>query len=529
MNTPASNIALRRIGLFLIRNPLLFLLGYFPAIGQTGDDSPPSKPRIIEIRNAEMLTGEKIEGKNIQKLIGRVLLYHDGAFMFCDSAYILEDENAMKAFGRIHIKQGDTLSLYGDQLEYNGNTRIAEVTGRVRLIDQEVSLNTEKLVYDRNSGSAYYAEGGNTISGNDNITSQKGYYYTATKEFAFKGDVVFVNPDYTLYSDTLIQNTQTDIAYFKGPSRIVSKENTIVCENGWYDKANDIAQFNRNATITSGKNILTGDSIYYERKRGYGRAIGSISIIDTVEKVEVTGNFAESFQHIEKYMVTDSAQMIQAFEHDSLFTHADTLLALQDSMKRRIIHAYRHAKFFKPDLQGSCDSLVYTESDSLMRMFGNPVLWNLENQITGEFIWLMMSRGKLYKMRIEESAMIVSELDSTKYNQISGREMTGFFNDANELTRVDVFHNGKSIYFPEENDGSLIGLNEVTCENMEISIENRQVVKIVFLNQPIGTMHPLESINPKTFRLPGFNWQIGRRPANRWQIFSPDPPQTPKG
>lgn len=486
--------------------------------GKAQGDST-SKTRQIIIKNADLLFGETINGEKVQRLVGKVVFQHEGSTMYCDSAVFNTTQNSLKASGKIHIEQGDTLDLYGDNLDYDGNTKVAHVIGRVRLISPTVNLNTSKLTYDRVAGQAWYADSGVTVSNKDKIKSKKGYYNVNTSEFAFKENVVIENPEYTLYSDTLIYNTKTDITYFKGPSEIFSEDSYIYCENGWYDKKNDKAQFNQNAYVTAENHIMKGDSLYYERKQGYGKAIGNISIEDTVENIIVTGNFAESFRDIEKYIVTDSAQLIQIFDADTLFMHADTLYAIEDSLGKRITRAYYGVRFYKSDMQGVCDSLVYTQADSLMHLFTDPILWSEENQITADDIRITMGKGKIYDMKMRMHSMIVSEVDTIRFNQIAGIDMDGFFKE-NKLNRIHVYEDGKTIYYPKDDEsGDLIGMNKVDCRNLIIYIEEEEVARIVFLEQPVGTLFPLEQADPFEYRLTGFRWWDKIRPKDQPDIF----------
>ncbi len=483
-------------------------------------NTPNDSVKVIDIYNADMLTGYNVKGKSFQKLVGKVVLHHEGAMMFCDSAIISDQDNLARAYGHIHIQQGDSLDLYGEEMEYDGNKRIAILKKKVRLIDKQITLNSEQITYDRNAGLAYYSDSSSTITQNDQLTSKKGYYYISKKEFAFKGDVVLKNSEYTLYSDTMIYNTVTDVTYFKGPSTIVSPQSYIYCENGWYDKPNDRAQFNKNAYVIAENNILKGDSLYYERQKGYGRAIGNVSIEDTVENVTVYGQYAETQRNIERYLVTDSAQMVQVFDiGDTLFMHADTLLAIQDTMDRRVLNCFHHVKFYKSDMQGACDSLTYTQADSLLRMFYKPVIWNEENQVTAEHIIVNIGKSKIYWMEMLTTALIISQEDSVMFNQIGGDIMKGYFKD-NNLSRVDVFGSGKTIYFPKEDDGTIIGMNIVDCIDITILIEAKTIEKIIFKKKPEGVLWPLEKVNPADYKLDGFEWLIHRRPKNRWEIFS---------
>ncbi len=475
--------------------------------------------RTIDIYNADVLIGTKRNGISIQKLVGKVALHHEGAIMFCDSALLYDQTNQLDAFGRIHIKQGDTLSIFGDQLKYNGNTKIADMQGRVRLIDAQLTLNTSQLIYDRKAGMAYYPDSAMSVTRTEKLSSKKGYYYVDKRMFAFKGDVVIRHPDYTLFSDTLLQNTVTDISYFIGPSTIESEESFIYCENGWYDKRNDRCQFNKNAYIISDQNILRGDSIYYERKKGYGKAIGNVSVEDTVEQTTITGQFAESFRNIEKYYITDSAMLMKVFDGDTLFMHADTILAITDTLKKKVINGFYHVRFFKKDMQGLCDSLSYTQRDSLLRMYGLPVLWNNQHQITAEYVDVCIGKEEVYYMNIHHMARLISQEDSLKYNQLGGEDMKAYFT-GNELTRLEVYDNSKSFYYQKEDGGDYVGLNEVDCDDMVIFMEKQEVVKIVFKTKPIGILHPLQNINPVDFRLEGFSWQQERRPKIWSDIFT---------
>lgn len=498
---------------------VVFLIHHSFSFSQTIPPNSSDTVKVIDIYNADVLTGYNQGGKSYQKLIGHVVLHHDGAMMFCDSAIISDVDNVARAFGHIHIQQGDSLDMYGEEMEYDGNKRTAIMKKKVRLIDKQLTLNSEQITYDRNAGMAYYGDSSSTVTSTDNLTSKKGYYYVSKKEFAFKGDVVLKNPEYTLYSDTMIYNTVKDITYFKGPSTIVSKQSYIYCENGWYDKLNDKAQFNKNAYVIAENNILKGDSLYYERKKGYGRAIGNVSIQDTVENITVFGQYAETQRDIERYLVTDSAQMVQVFDDgDSLFLHADTLLAVEDSSKERIIHCFHHVKFYKTDMQGACDSLTYHQADSLIRMYYKPVLWNDINQITAEQININIGKSNIYWMEMLTTALIIQQEDSVIYNQIGGDDMKGYFTN-NDLSKVEVVGGGKTIYYPKQDDGSFIGMNKVECVDITIYIKDRKFDKIVFKKKPVGVLEPLDKINPADYKLDGFEWLDHKRPKNRWGIF----------
>jgi lipopolysaccharide export system protein LptA len=479
--------------------------------------------RKIEFINADYSEYNKSLGIDAMRIIGKVVMKHEGTYMFADSAYRYMERNAFDAFSNIHIEQGDSLDIYGDTLKYDGSTRMATIIGRVRMIDKEVVMNTDKVLYDLKNKTAYYPDSAVTRSGNNLLRSKTGYYFSDRKELAFKQNVVIENPNYTVYSDTLHFKTVTEVAYFYGPTRIYSKENFIYCENGWYDTRQDIASFNRNAYLQTKSQTLRGDSLYYERKNGFGKAIRNVTLTDTVEKVVVKGHYSESFEKKEKYLVTDSMTLIMAMENDSLFLSADTLLVLKnfaDTACGKYVHAFHRVRFYKKDFQGACDSLCYITGDSLLQMYSGPILWNEENQITSVFIDIYLNKGKIKQMNMLDKAFIVSKEDTVRFNQISGAFMQGFF-VKNELRKVDVFSGGQTIYYPKEEKGDLIGANKAESTDLSIYMEEKKVSRIVFRKKPIGTLSPLEKIDDKNLRLEGFSWQIERRPKSVSEIYSP--------
>ncbi|CAE7317970.1 purA, partial [Symbiodinium sp. CCMP2456] len=251
------------------------------------------------------------------------------ALMYCDSAWLFSKENRLKAFRNIKINQGDTLFLWGDYLEYEGNTRKALVTGdTVRLEDDEMTLVTDRLDYDRNTNIAYYTTSG-VIYNNENVLRSKlGYYNSSSKLFNFKDSVVLTNPDYVMRSDTLDYNSQSRMAYFKGPTTITSDSSFIYCENGKYNTIADVAQFEKNALIYDENKYLTGDSMYYEKHQDYGEAYGNVVIHDTIEDYLITGGYGEYRGATDSTFVTlEPLYSVLDDEGDTLHVHGDTLFS----------------------------------------------------------------------------------------------------------------------------------------------------------------------------------------------------------
>ncbi len=459
-------------------------------------------------------------GRDLRRLIGDVAFEHDGAYLYCDSAYFWEEGNRVDAYGHIRIKVSDTLNIYGDLLQYDGNTRVADLIGKVKMVDRQTTLTTERLIYDRNSGIASYHTGANITNKENRLTSRNGYYYTGKKQFFFKEKVELNNPRNRMKCDTLMYQTLSRTAYFKGPTRITSSESFIYCENGWYNTNSDIAQFQKNAYLISDRQKLSGDSLYYDRNKGIGRAFHNVHLIDTVQNIIITGHLGD-YRKMEGYArVTDSVVGILIESQDSLFIHGDTLFAMLDTLGGiQRIYAYHKVKFYRNDLQGMSDSLIYNLTDSTISLFKKPVLWSDENQLTADSIRLWITDRQADSMLLYQTAFIVSLADSGKYNQIKGRSMTGYFSEG-RLHRVKVLGNARTIYFAREDDGSSIGINLADASDMLITLENKKIKKIKYLNKPGAVLYPETKAPPDQLSLPGFQWLEHRRPSNRTEIFN---------
>ena len=459
-------------------------------------------------------------GEDVRRLRGDVVFTHEDTRMYCDSAYLYSAENSLRAFGNIKILVSDTVTIYGDELFYDGNRRWAELTGDVRMVDPQMTLYTEYLEYDLEANTANYIDWGRIVDAENELTSRWGFYFADDKEFFFRDDVVLVNPDYIMESDTLKYNTATEIAFFFGPTTITSDENIIFCRSGWYDTRNDLARFSRETFFTNREQSLTGDSIFYDRNLGYGRAEHNILLRDSIEDIIITGHFAEHFEREGRSVVTKDAVMTMIADNDSLFLHADTLKSLYfEETDQRKVFAYNRARFFRTDLQGLSDSIVYNSADSTIYMYRDPVLWSDMYQLTARTIEVRTNGEAVEYINLIDAAFIVAEEDTIGFNQIKGRSMKGHFRE-NALYRVDVDGNGETIFHIREDDGSLVGINKAISSNIVIFVEGSEVTGIQFVRQPDATLFPPEDLPQDERLLQNFEWLDHRRPRSREDIFN---------
>lgn len=479
------------------------------------------KASRVEVLNADVFEFLKIGSEQIKKLKGNCRFKQDNVLLYCDSALLYDLQNKVDAYGKVRIQQGDSLNLYGDFLFYDGNTKIASFKQNVRVYHNEMVLTTSTLDYDTKNRIATYLNKGKIVDKENVLTSQYGYYYANTADAYFKKDVVLTNPKYVLNSDTLKYNSKTRIATFLGPTTIVSKDDYLYAERGTYNTVTDIAQFTQNPLYKSGSQSLTGDFLYYDRTKGLGRATKNITFIDTAQQLILKGNKANYNRFTETSVVTDKAYVIVLVDNDSLYVSADTLRSFMDKeMKYRTLIAYHDVRAYKSDMQAKCDSIVYTYIDSTMRCYKEPTIWSQGAQMTADFITLELKNGDLHKMNMYNNAFLVmiDSLDSTKFDQIRGKDMFGYFVN-NELQKLDVQGNGQSIYYAKEEDGDYVGVNKAECSNMILRFKDNKVQKVSFLVKPDATFFPLDQITEDELKLKGFSWRDAIKPKSKEAVI----------
>ncbi|MBT3210184.1 MAG: organic solvent tolerance protein OstA [Bacteroidetes bacterium] len=495
-------------------NNSIFICGFLLLIFQTSTFSQTK----IEILNADSVVYNRKIDRDLRKLIGNVIILHDSAYMYCDSGYLYKNTNSFEAYSNCHIQQGDTLDLYSDFFEYDGNIKLAKARQNVSLINKEIVLTTHFLDYDRQNSIANYFNHGKIIDTTNILESNSGYYFLKQKEFFYKDSVVVTNPDYVILSDTLKYNTKSQTTYFFGPTEIIGDSNLIYCENGWYNTKTDISQFNKNAYLISNQHKLEGDSLYYNRSQEYGKAFENVTMTDTVENIILKGNYAEYFENSNYAMITDSALLMQISMNDTLFLHADTLLSnYNDTGKFQILQAFYKVKFFMAEMQGKCDSMVFALSDSVIQMHKEPVIWSEENQLTADYMEIHTKNSSPDHIIMEKSAFIISQEDEIRFNQIAGKKMYGHIKN-NELYRVDVNGNGQTLYFPKDGN-ELTGINTADASNLQIFIEDRKIKDILFLTKPDAHLVPIDQLKGDELKLKGFLWLQNHRPLEKYDIF----------
>jgi lipopolysaccharide export system protein LptA len=479
-----------------------------------------------EKKRVELIYADSYEpapwlGKDVVRFIGHVAFRHKEIILTCDSSYFYQKSNQLKAFSRVHIQQGDTLNIFGNYLFYDGSEELANLEGNVELIDKETHLYTSAIKYDVARKIATYNHHGRITNAKNVLNSTLGTYDVQQEIFHFKDSIVITNPDYVMTADTMDYNTHSETVFFTGPSEVKGDSLYIYCEKGWYDTKNDISRLWKKATLNNREQIVKGDSLYYEKKTGYGEAYRSVMISDTTNNIMVGGEYARYHKDPEDFFVTQKAVFIQVSDSDSLYLHSDTITAVTkkgaDGKPYRLMRAYFGCRIFSRDLQSKCDSLAYSFQDSVIRLYRAPVIWSGANQLTSDSMAILTKNRKTDRLELYNNAFIVSNIDSQRFNQIKGRNLTGYFMN-NKLYRILVTGNGESVYYLEDK-AKQIGVTHNKSSSIDIAVEEGKIKEITELGNPDGKLDPPLLNPPDKMKLPGFSWLNKYRPASYADIF----------
>lgn len=479
----------------------------------------------VEITHTDLMKGDR----EIRRLYGNVVFKHGDAYMYCDSALSYSKDNRFEAYGRVRIVNKD-VTIYGDTLHYSSVENLASLSGEVKMVHGQMTLTTHYLDYDLKQNFGSYKNGGKIVDATNVLTSSIGRYYVNERLLLFKNDVVLTNPNYVMHTDTLKYKTSTNVAFFVGPTTVTSDENMIYTQNGWYNTQADQAQLYEKSYLNSGSKFVYGDDMFYDRNKDEGTIKKNAMVRDTNEEMTLYSQycFYEGLQ--KRVFMTDSVLAVKAIEGDSLYLHADSLFFAQytippidstqkDSVTYEVIQAYHKVRFYKSDLQGVCDSVVYNAMDSMIYLCTKPVVWSDENQMTGFDIRLKLgaNNSRIEQIIIQSDAFVVAQCDEDKFNQMKGKSLIGYIKN-NELVRVDMFQNGETLYYLKDDD-EIVGVNRAICSDISAYLKDGKINQIVFKNKPEGTFSPLKQFPKKMSLIDKFKWHETIRPLSPEDVY----------
>lgn len=454
---------------------------------------------------------------------GKVSFMHQGGHLTCDSAYFYQGTNSVKAFGHVHYRQGDTLSLTCERAEYDGMMQMMHARRNVVLHHRRQTLKTDSLDFDRLYNMANFFDGGTLIDGKDRLVSDWGEYHTETREAKFVFNVKLRSGKDVVTTDTLYYDVPTSTAHMVGPSKIVSGSSVVHTADGYYDTKTDKAKLFGRSTLVDKDKSITGDSLYYV-KNGESTGYGNVVYVDKKNKNSLTCNYLRYNEKTGMGFATKRPVAIDYSQKDTLWMHSDTMRIYTfnintDSVYRKV-HAYPHVRAFRNDMQAICDSLVFNSKDSCMTMYKDPVIWNANRQMLGEEIRAYMADSTIRFAHVIGQALSIEQMpDSVHYNQITSSEMKSYF-EKGEMKMTEAIGNVQTVYYmTNDKDSSLVGLNYLETDTMRMYLGAARKLDKIWTNKFTSTMYPITQVPPAKYKLPNFAWFEDLRPTDKNDIF----------
>ena len=545
--------------------PLYFFFLCFFFVGIQGAWSqkpvPPDTTKKVEILAARKLEFLKTnDTTELQILAGNVKLRQGSTLFYCDSCIINNRIHLLEAFGNVHINDADTANAYSDYLRYLTDKRVAYLQKNVRLTDGKATLTTNNLEYDVETKLGIYTNGGKVVNNKKSVlTSTEGYYYTDLKDIYFKKNVELNDPAYYLKSDSLLYNTESEVARFIAETFIKDSSNrNIITKEGFYDTKNKKAEFGLRPVIQDGPRRYTGNTVITNDSTHISQIIGNAIIVDTTDATTVIAGEVLANSETGTMLAFNKPLMIVKQDQDSIFITADTLFSARlsdlykagDSVKTlnasdsiqvdtvktvkvvnskekdstdRYFQAFYHVRIFSDSVQAVSDSMFYSFKDSVFRLYKDPVVWSKENQVTGDTILLFTKNKKADRFKVFENSLLVSKVQGDFFNQVKSLRMDGYLTDGSiDSVRARGF--AECVYYIQNEDSSFTGVNQSSSDIMDIyfasdSTGGRALQRVVFRSAVKGTLWPMRAKTAEELRLQNFKWLDDRRPKTKYELY----------
>lgn len=394
---------------------------------------------------------------NIATFLAPTLIYmKDSAQFYTEGGYYdLQKDNA--EFTKTPQYKKKSQVAIADTMLYDGKTTIITLKGNATTEDSVRKARASTIIYNRK-----------------------------TEESQLQGNAHFEDEKQNVDSDTILYSGKTKTYATRGRSKIVNEGKILEADFVDFDSKDSvgIARGNVFYQDTSAKTTLRCDSMAYDQRRDYIKAGGGRPILTSL------------------------------IENDTLWLRADTIITFKPNPADtfRTMLAYYNVRMFKKNFQSVCDSLSYTQQDSLFRFFKDPIIWSDTSQLTADTMRMLLKDNKLDRVYMRNNGFIINSKDEFYFNQIKGRDITAFFEN-DDLRRMNVDGNAESVYYVLDDAQAYMSVNKMICSSMIVMFGDNKVEGIRFFTQPKATMTPMKQANHDALKMKGFKWDIVRRPT----------------
>lgn len=533
---------------------LIFFLGAACARAQSPAADTSADKLIILVQTDRYIYLNKDTAGKFVAFVGNSIVKQGKTLIKGDSIVLDQKNNIAEAFGNVHINDADSIQTYAQYAKYSGKERKAYLNKKVKLTDGKGVLTTENLEYDTQFKLGKYFNGGKVVNGKTVLTSTEGLYYGESKDVYFKKKVVLTDPEYKIFTDTLLYNINTEITTFVAPSTIYNGKRIIKTSEGFYDLKKKKANFGKRPFIDDSTYTFTANEMAFDDQTGLGEFKGNAvyKSKDTAGGYDIIAGNIKTNNKTNSFLATQKPVLFIKQEKDTILISADTLFSSKlsdllrtkqvanirdtnsfdytfitdtinikkDSSTNRYFEAYYHVKIYSDSLQAVGDSLFYNLQDSTFRLYKNPVAWTQQNQISGDTIYLFIQNKKPEKIKVFENAMAVSKETEGYFNQVRGNYINGYFKEGKISFLKTKGTPAENVYYAADDYKKLVGVNKSNADLINVYFDDGKPKRVVFVNNLSGTMFPMKQVNHEEIKVKKFMWLDDKRPKSKFEILA---------
>lgn len=447
------------------------------------------------MRNNDGSLIESIQGNYFSK--EKLFVFSDSVAMFTDSVLIstsqlkYHTDTDIAEFSNRTLAWRDSSILYANYGQYVRPQNLFIFEKDSYILTREQELWADKLMYYRTTGHADLYENVQVL---DTVQKSIGLAHKATYRPSPRRVELTREPAVGMYSyenevaDTLFLAADTILYYTRRMCEIDSASIALAQERLSLSAIDPIAIHDNERRAAR------------QKKQPAKLGKGAVAVKDTSSTL--LADMADSLK-IETPLREETVEKI--------------VPAGEDTTQVDFIDAYHNVRFYRSDVQGRCDSLVYTGLDSMARFYSNPVMWHEgKNQFTADSIQALLKNRQLSKINLLTNAFIAMQEDSIHFNQIRSLEMAAYFAN-NELYRFDALGGVSAIFFMEE-DSTITLMDREECKLMTAKIKDNQIQRTRSIQELKQNVFPIYNLPLEEQRLKGFQWRGEERPVTRFDV-----------
>jgi len=420
----------------------------------------------ITIVNAERAEGGQIDGQQVRKLLGNVILTGDKMRMEADSAYQYVNQNRIDAFN-------------------------------IRIESEQEIIWADSLVF-----------------------------YTHLDLSLFRGRVVMVSENHTLFSEKVDFDSLLDLAVFHTPVRFEDERGVLLAESGHYFQGREIGVFRGNVQLSDSTQYLEADSLYMDRRYDHYQLFSRVYAWDAEERVTLTGDYLESVSTGERYL-SGNAWMMQVDEAEQDSTHLTAnIIHLTEIDTTNFIDAAGQVRIWAEQYAAVADTAHYRSDLDQFRLRSDPMIWQNRIQLTGPYIEILFKDDQVHHLTSYTRPIVVMEDSLTgRFNQMRGDTLHAWFDDG-EIEQIRVYDNSELIFHLKDDDDQPDGLIQLIANGPStILFRNGEPDQFKAERNVDGSHLPENPANINR-QLSGFRWDPDLRPQKP-QIRTPRLPPVP--